>query len=100
MSTDIITGVHQAVQDFVAPEIRELLGNIAALDSRITALEKVMEARFGEVDARFNALESKMESRFGEVNTRFNEVNIKLDTLLNMHNFEVRLARLEAQRSA
>jgi hypothetical protein len=40
MTTDIITGVRQAVQDFVAPEIRQLRGDISALDTRISALEK------------------------------------------------------------
>jgi hypothetical protein len=91
-TTDIITGVRQAVQDFVAPEIRELKGNIAALDARITSLEKVMDSRFKEVDTRFNSLESKWDARFGEINA-------KLDALLNIHNLEVRLARLEAQKS-
>jgi hypothetical protein len=75
MSTDIITGVRQAIQDFITPEIRQIRGDITALDARISALEKIQDARF-------------------------HEVNAKLDALLNMHNLEIRLAKLEAQRSA
>jgi hypothetical protein len=93
MTNDIITGIRQGIQDFVAPEIRELKGSIAALDARITSLEKVMDSRFKEVDSRINALDSKWDGRFGEINA-------KLDALLKIHDFEVRLARLEAQKSA
>ncbi|WP_197081908.1 hypothetical protein [Silvibacterium bohemicum] len=75
MSTDIITGVRQAVQDFVAPEIRQLRGDISALDTRIFAFEKVMEARFSEMNAKYDARFSELNGRFGEANARFNEMN-------------------------
>jgi vacuolar-type H+-ATPase subunit I/STV1 len=107
MTTDIVTGVRQAIQDLVAPEIRQLQGNIAALDARISALEKIQDAKFNELSARFDARFSEVDgrfnqidARFSEVNARFNEVNTKLDAILNIHNLELRLARLEAQKSA
>jgi hypothetical protein len=97
MTTDVITGIRQGIQDLVAPEIRQLRGDISAIDARITSLEKVMDARFNELnskmDARLNEFNSRMDARFGEVNA-------KLDAVLNLHNLEIRLARLEAQKTA
>jgi hypothetical protein len=57
------------------------------------AFETKFDARFNEFDARFKGFEGKSDARFNEVNT-------KLDTLLNLHNIELRLAKLEAQKSA
>lgn len=70
MDRDLISGIRQALQDVVAPEVRERRGHISALDTRIEALEKVQQARFSEVNAKF-------------------------DTLLNVHSLELRNARLE-----
>ena len=103
MSTDIVTGVRQAIQDLVAPEIRQLQGNIAALDARLNALEKIQEAKFSELDAksegRFNELSVRLNELGAKSDARFNEVNTKLDAILNLHNIEVRLSRLEAQKA-
>ncbi|MGD0369419.1 MAG: hypothetical protein ABSA94_18365 [Acidobacteriaceae bacterium] len=115
VNSDVITGVRQAVQDFVAPGIQELRGEIKALDTRITALEKISEARFSEIhsklDARFSEVtskfsevSSKMDSRFSEINSkvdaRFSEVNSKLDAILNLHDLQIRISKLESQRTA
>jgi hypothetical protein len=100
MTNDIITGIRQGIQDFVAPEIRELKGSIAALDARITSLEKVMDSRFKEMDSRFKEVDSRMNALDSKWDARFGEINAKLDALLKIHDFEVRLARLEAQKSA
>ncbi len=86
MNSDVITGVRQAVQDFVAPGIQELRGEIKALDARVAALEKISEARFSEMNTKLDA--------------RFSEVNTKLDALLNLHDLQVRITKLESQRTA
>ena len=115
MSSDVITGVRQAVQDFVAPGIQEIRGEIRALDARIIALEKISEARFSElntkIESRFSEVNSKMDARSGEANTkidslsskmdaRFSEVNSKLDAILNLHDLQARITKLESQRTA
>jgi len=86
VNADIITGVRQAVQDFVAPGLQELRGEIRALDARVAALEKISEARFSEMNTRLDA--------------RFSEINTKLDALLNLHDLQVRITKLESQRTA
>jgi hypothetical protein len=85
LNSDVITGVRQAVQDFVAPGIQELRGEIKALDARVAALEKISEARFSEMNTKLNA--------------RFSEIGIKLDAFLNLHDLELRITKLESQRT-
>jgi ABC-type phosphate transport system auxiliary subunit len=114
-NSDVITGVRQAVQDFVAPGIQELRGEIKALDARISALERVNEARFSAMNTKFDSLSSEMNTKFdalsSELNTkldsvnsrldsRFSEVNTKLDAILNLHDLQVRISKLESQRTA
>jgi hypothetical protein len=92
----------------VSANIQELRGEIKALDARITALEKISEARFSginsKLDARFSEVNSKIDSRFSEINfkvdSRFSEVNTKLDAILNLHDLQVRISKLESQRTA
>lgn len=72
MDTDIVSGIRQALQDVVAPEVQQIKGKIEALDARLIALEKVQDAKFAEVNA-------------------------KLDALLSIHSIEIRLAKLEAR---
>jgi len=55
-----IRGVKKAIQDFVAPEIRDLKGDIAKISTRLDGIEKLMETQYKALsdkqDAQFNAL--------------------------------------------
>jgi hypothetical protein len=76
----------QLIQDFVTPEIR-------SLDTRLTAVEKRLEALDAKVDRKFESLESKMDR---------NQVQV-LETLHRMENYShvlERLARLESKNVA
>jgi hypothetical protein len=70
VNSDVITGVRQAVRDFVAPGTQELRGKIKAPDARVAAPEKISEAPFSEKNIRLDA--------------RFSEIGNKLDTLLSL----------------
>ena len=63
------------LQDFLAPQLRELTG-------RLDALEKVM-------DARFNALEAKIEGMQRNMDIRFKSLEDSLD-------LDRRLSKVEA----
>jgi hypothetical protein len=77
----VIDDTRKVLQDFLAPELRELKGSILALN------------------ARLDALGSKLQTARDENARGFEEVNSKLNLLLNLHSIEQRLAKL-AQRSA
>ena len=73
----------QLFQDFVAPEIR-------AIDVRLSAVEKRIEALEGKVDRIQTALETKMEHNHIEV----------MDAIRRLENYSAlaeRLTRVEAK---
>jgi len=73
----------QLFQDFVAPEIR-------AIDVRLSAVEKRIEALEGKVDRIQTALEAKMERNHVEV----------MDAIRRLENYSAlaeRLTRVEAR---
>jgi hypothetical protein len=72
--SDFVTGIRQALQDIVAPELARVAGRMDALDARMTALEKVMDARLSEMT-------TKMEAGFTQI--------------IANQNIEARMAKLE-----
>ena len=53
----VVEDVRKAMQDFLAPELREL-------SERVAALERRMDDGFKSMDAQFKALDSHIDSRF------------------------------------
>ena len=55
----VIEDTRKLLQDFLAPELRELTARVGALEARMDArfdsLEKTLDARFHGVDAHFDA---------------------------------------------
>jgi hypothetical protein len=76
----VIEYTRKLLQDFLAPELRELSVRIDALEERMQArfdaLEKGMDARFREVEAGFR----EVEAGFREVDTRFKGIDAKFDS--------------------
>ncbi|HEV2323723.1 MAG TPA: hypothetical protein VGS10_07215 [Terracidiphilus sp.] len=84
-----IEDVHQALQDFLAPELR-------AITARIDALEKVMIARFDLVDQNF----ASVDVRFDSVDVKFESIHKEIQALGKSLDIERRLAALEAKQVA
>ena len=58
MTENIIETIRKGVQDFVAPEVRELKGDIRALGAKFDALH----AEFSALHAEFDSLRSESRS--------------------------------------
>jgi predicted nuclease with TOPRIM domain len=58
MTENILETIRKGVQDFVAPEVRELKGDIRALGAKFDALH----AEFGVLHAEFDSLRSESRS--------------------------------------
>jgi hypothetical protein len=76
--SDFVTGIRQALQDIVAPELARVAGRMDALDARMTALEKV-------VDARLSEMTTKMEAGFTQIiaNQNIEASMAKLETVVS-----------------
>jgi len=58
MTENVLETIRNGVQDFVAPEVRELKGDIRALGAKFDALH----AEFNALHSEFSALHSEFES--------------------------------------
>lgn len=93
----VVEDVRQAIQDFIAPELRTLAAKFDLVNGRIEALEQVMNARFESIDVKLVALESTIQARTDQ---RFDALDGKLQTLINSLDVDRRLAKLEAVAKA
>lgn len=78
----VVEDVRQVLQDFLAPELRAVAARFDAIDSRLTAIEKVMDARFAAQDSKFESLHKEIQQLGGSLD------------------LERRLSRIEAKQAS
>ena len=107
MSDNVLQTLQQLVQDVIAPDVRELKANQAAMEKQIAALEKHMDVRFNTTDQKMDARFEAMDSRFDAMDARFDALmsaisesraQAELTNLRVIASLSERVAVLEAQR--
>jgi predicted RND superfamily exporter protein len=53
----VVEDVRQVLQDFLAPELREIRGQLTSLDKRLDAIEEVNRVRFEAVIQRLEQIQ-------------------------------------------
>jgi hypothetical protein len=53
----VIEDVRQVLQDFLAPELREIRGQFSAIDKRLDAMEEVNRVRFESIVQRLEIIQ-------------------------------------------
>ena len=80
----VVEDVRQVLQEFVAPELREIRGILSALDKRLDSQDKRLDSQ----DKRFDAIE--------EVNrVRFEAIVQRLEQIQQSFAFDKRISSLE-----
>jgi len=74
----------RALQDVLAPELKELKGELSAINIRIDGIEK-------NLDTRFAAIDKNLDIRFAGLNQRFDDLIERLD-------LKKRVEKLEQER--
>ncbi|HVI10950.1 MAG TPA: hypothetical protein VND65_21880 [Candidatus Binatia bacterium] len=107
---DVVQSVRQLLQDFIAPELRELKSDVKALDTKVSsevkAVESKLSAEIKGVDSRLSShiklLESKMDSGFAELRSLIENRNLRaeLDSTRDIADLRERVTRLEVERGA
>lgn len=91
--SDVVQSVRQLLQNFVAPELREIKGDVKHLDAKIdsetTRLEDKIASEARQIGADMKRLEAKVDSGFAH-----------LESLLENANLRERVTRLEVERGA
>ena len=80
---NIYEAVKQALQDVVAPEIRELRTEIRRLDEKI-------DSTAAKTDTRLKSLDEKIDSTAAKTETRFKQLDEKIDSTRDMLLAEIR----------
>jgi hypothetical protein len=53
----VVEDVRQVLQDFLAPELREIRGQFATIDKRLEAMEEVNRIRFESLTQRLEQIQ-------------------------------------------
>jgi uncharacterized coiled-coil protein SlyX len=88
----VVEDVRQALQDFLAPELRAFTARLDAMDSRSSANLDTIKSRFDAIDQRFADMTTVMNTRFDSLSKEIGQVREMLD-------IDRRLTRLESRQS-
>ena len=108
---DVIGSVRQALQDFLAPELRqhraelvairvELNAKIEAVDSKIDAVESRLDSKINVVDSKVDVLRSEVRSGFSALGAALENAVLRgeLSTTREIADLRIRIERLEKER--
>jgi hypothetical protein len=97
--SDVVQSVRQLLQDFIAPELRELKSDLKQLDAKIDQESKSLRTR---MDSDFKRMEDKMDSGFAQMRTLLENAYLRseLEATRDISNLRERVTRLEAERGA
>jgi hypothetical protein len=102
--SDVVQSVRQLLQDFIAPELREINSDVKRLDSKIDSetsrLEDKIDSRSHELSTDIKRVESKMDSGFAQLRSMLENANLRaeLETTRDIANLRERVTRLETER--
>jgi uncharacterized protein YicC (UPF0701 family) len=97
--SDVVQSVRQLLQDFIAPELRELKSDIKQIDGKIDFETKIIKDR---MDSDFKRLEDKVDSGFAQMRTLLENAYLRseLEATRDISNLRERVTRLEVERGA
>jgi chromosome segregation ATPase len=82
---DVIGSVRQALQDFLAPELRQHRAELVAIRGELSAKIEAVESKIGAVetrlDSKIDAVEARLESKINMVDSKINVVDSKIDVV-------------------
>lgn len=94
-----------AVQDFVAPELRELRARIDAVEEQQKQFRADVDKRFDTVEKRFDTVDGrfdKVDAWFEKLEDKLSDMRDELITEIrrtaSIYDLTVRVAKLESER--
>ena len=104
--SDVVQSVRQLLQDFIAPELRELKSDVKQVDSKIDletmSLKSKIDSDTSQLRADFRGLEDKVDSGFAQMRTLLENAYLRseLEATRDISNLRERVTRLEVERSS
>jgi predicted nuclease with TOPRIM domain len=93
--SDVVQSVRQLLQDFIAPELRELKSDVKLVDAKI-------DSEAGQLRADLRRLEGKVDSGFAQMKNLLENASLRaeLEAARDIANLRERVTRLEVERGA
>jgi hypothetical protein len=104
--SDVVQSVRQLLQDFIAPELRDLKSDVKQVDSKIDLETKTLKSKIdsdtSQLRADFRRLEDKVDSGFAQMRTLLENAYLRseLEATRDISNLRERVTRLEVERSS
>ncbi len=115
--SDVVQSVRQLLQDFIAPELRELKSDVKQVDAKVDLETKNLKAQIDsetgqirtnikrledKMDSDFKRLEDKMDSGFSQMRTLLENAYLRseLEATRDISNLRERVTRLEVERGS
>jgi hypothetical protein len=108
--SDVVQSVRQLLQDFIAPELRELKSDVKQVDSKIDSESANLKAKIDSETKRLEdkivsevgRLEDKVDSGFAQMRTLLENAYLRseLEATRDISNLRERVTRLEVERGS
>jgi len=108
--SDVVQSVRQLLQDFIAPELRELKSGVKQVDDKIDSKTSSLEAKIDSETKRLEdkivtevgRLEDKVDSGFAQMRTLLENAYLRseLEATRDISNLRERVTRLEVERGS
>jgi hypothetical protein len=101
----VIEETRQIVQDFLAPELREIRAVLSSINKRPDSMEEVSRARHESIVQRIDTMDKRLIRRTsvwsftkGAIRARFDIVAERIETVRQSFAFDKHISDLEAGR--
>ncbi len=108
--SDVVQSVRQLLQDFIAPELRELKSDVKQVDSKIDSESTNLKAKIDSETKRLEdkivsevgRLEDKVDSGFAQMRTLLENAYLRseLEATRDISNLRERVTRLKVERGS
>ncbi len=108
--SDVVQSVRQLLQDFIAPELRELKSDVRQVDSKIDSESTNLKAKIDSETKRLEdkivsevgRLEDKVDSGFAQMRTLLENAYLRseLEATRDISNLRERVTRLKVERGS
>jgi hypothetical protein len=104
--SDVVQSVRQLLQDFIAPELRELKSDVKQVDSKIDLetdnIKVKIDSETSQLRTDFQRLEDKMDSGFAQMRTLLENSYLRseLEATRDISNLRERVTRSKSKRGS
>ena len=88
----VVEDVRQVLQDFLAPELREIRARLDSMDKRLDTVESANDVRYQAIVQRLDAVENANGVRYQAIVQR-------LEQIQQSFAFDKRISNLEAEKT-